>query len=115
MKISTSETEILHLLRNPLQCSLQVSGVSLKQVERFKYFAGACTIDERQDEELDGRQIKCCDTSFALISSLKTKDIKNRVVNAPTRLSTNPKIYTRTWSQPQTHLNFLTGPKNPES
>ena len=30
MKISTSKTEVLHLLRNPVQCSLQVGGVSLK-------------------------------------------------------------------------------------
>jgi len=37
MKISTSKTEVLHLSRNLDQCSLQVSGVSLKQVKKFKY------------------------------------------------------------------------------
>ena len=29
MKISTSKTEVLHLPRNPVQCSLQFGGVSL--------------------------------------------------------------------------------------
>ena len=33
IKISTSKTEVLHLLRNPVRCSLQVGGVSLNQVE----------------------------------------------------------------------------------
>jgi len=33
MKISTFKAEVLHLSRNPDQCSLQVSGASLKQVE----------------------------------------------------------------------------------
>ena len=30
MKISTSKTEILHLSRNSVQCSLQVGGMSLQ-------------------------------------------------------------------------------------
>ena len=33
MKISTAKTEVLHLSRKPVQCSLQVGGVKLKQVE----------------------------------------------------------------------------------
>ena len=32
MKISTSKTEVLHLSRNPVQCSLQVGGVSGEEV-----------------------------------------------------------------------------------
>ena len=35
MKISTSKTEVLHLSRKPVQCSLQVDGVPLKQVEKL--------------------------------------------------------------------------------
>jgi len=35
MKISTTKTEVLHLSRNPDQCSLQVSRVSLR--EKLKY------------------------------------------------------------------------------
>ena len=37
IKISTSKTEVLHLSRNFVQYSLPVGGVSLKQVEKFKY------------------------------------------------------------------------------
>jgi len=55
MKISTTKTEVLHLSRNPDQCSLHVSGASLKQVEKFKYLGVVFTSDERQDEELDTR------------------------------------------------------------
>jgi len=45
IKISTAKTEVLHLLRNPDQCSLQVSGASLKQV------GVVFTSDRRQGEE----------------------------------------------------------------
>ena len=34
VKISTSKTEVLHLLRNFVQCFLQVGSLSLKQVEK---------------------------------------------------------------------------------
>ena len=37
MKISSGMTEALHFLRKPVQCSLQVGGVELKQMEKFKY------------------------------------------------------------------------------
>ena len=53
MKISTSKTEVLHLSRNPVQCFLQVGGVSLKHVEKFKYLGIAFTSDEGQNEKLD--------------------------------------------------------------
>ena len=36
MRISTAKTEVLHFSRNPVQCSLHVGGVKLKQVEKFK-------------------------------------------------------------------------------
>ena len=52
MKLSTAKTEVLHLSRNLDQCVLQVNGVTLKQVEKFKYLGVAFTIDGRQDEEL---------------------------------------------------------------
>ena len=55
MKISTAKTEVLHLSSNPDQCVLQVSGATLKQVERFKYLGVGFTRDGRQDEELDYR------------------------------------------------------------
>ena len=53
MKISTAKTEVLHLSRNPDQCVLPVNGVTLKQVEKFKYLGVAFTSDGRQDEKLD--------------------------------------------------------------
>ena len=53
MKISTAKSEVLHLSRNPERCVLQVKGVTLKQVEKFKYLEVAFTSDGRQDEELD--------------------------------------------------------------
>jgi len=40
MKISTTKPEVSI---NPDQCSLQVSGASLKQVENFKYLGGVFT------------------------------------------------------------------------
>ena len=52
MKISTSKTEVLHLSRNPVQCSLQVGDVPLKQVEKFKYLEVVFTSDERQDKKI---------------------------------------------------------------
>ena len=55
MKINTDKTEALHLSRNPDQCVLQVNGVTLKQVEKFKYLGVAFTSDGRQGEELDTR------------------------------------------------------------
>ena len=53
IKISTAKTEIFHLSRNPDHSSLQVNGVTLKQVEKFKYLGVAFTSDGRQDEEVD--------------------------------------------------------------
>ena len=53
MKISMAKTEVLHLLRNPDLCVLQVNGATLKQIEKFKYLGVAFTRDGRQDEELD--------------------------------------------------------------
>jgi len=37
MKISTTKTEVLHLSRNHDQYAMHVSGVSMRQVEKFKY------------------------------------------------------------------------------
>ena len=37
MKISNSKTELLHLLRIPVQCYIQIGGVSLKHMQKFKY------------------------------------------------------------------------------
>ena len=66
MKISTAKTEVLHLSRNPDQCVLQVNGVTLKKVKRFKYLGVGFTSDGKQDEELDIR----IDKASAVIRAL---------------------------------------------
>ncbi|CAM1301535.1 Uncharacterised protein r2_g1125 [Pycnogonum litorale] len=53
--MSVAKTETLLLSRRPGQCTLHVSGVRLKQVEKFEYFGVAFTSDGRQDIELDTR------------------------------------------------------------
>ena len=55
MKISTVKTKVLHLSKNPDHCVLQVSGVTLKQVEKFNYLRVSFKSDGSQDEELDTR------------------------------------------------------------
>ncbi|CAM1314045.1 Uncharacterised protein r2_g2460 [Pycnogonum litorale] len=55
MKISVAKTETLLLSRRPGQCTLHVSGVPLKRVEKFKYLGVVFTSDGRQDIELDTR------------------------------------------------------------
>ena len=51
--ISTFKTEVLHVSGNPVQCSLQVGGVSLKNEEKFKYLGVAFTSDKRQEKKLN--------------------------------------------------------------
>ena len=58
MKISNSKTEVIHVLRNPVQCFLQICGVSLKHAKKFKYLRIAFTSYGKQDEELDVRSGK---------------------------------------------------------
>ena len=71
---SATETEVPHFSRNPDQCVLQVNGVTLKQVEKFKYLAGvAFTSDGRQDEELDTRIGKASAVMRALHYSVVMK------------------------------------------
>jgi len=73
MKISTSKIEILHLSRNPDQCSLQVRGASLKQVEKFKHLGVVFTSDGRQVEEKDIRTGKASAVMRALQYSVVMK------------------------------------------
>ena len=73
IKISTSKTEVLHLSRNPVQCSLQVGGVPLKQVVKFKYLGVAFMSDGRQDKEFDVQSSKISNANFAPFSRLKIR------------------------------------------
>ena len=53
MKISTTKTKTMCLCRPPKQCSLNISGVLLKQSEKFKCLGVSFTSDGRQNSELD--------------------------------------------------------------
>ena len=55
MRVSVAKTETLVLSRKPSQCTLHVSGTSLRQVEKFKYLGVVFTSDGRQEAELDAR------------------------------------------------------------
>ena len=68
MKIKTAKIEALHLSRNPDQCVLQVNGVKLEQVEKFKYLGVAFTSDRRQDEELDTQISKACAVTLKMLN-----------------------------------------------
>ena len=81
MKISTSKIEALHLSRNPVQCSLQVGGLSSKQVEKFKFLGVAFTSDGRQDEEMDVQSGKASDVMRALHHSVVLKRELSRKAN----------------------------------
>ena len=75
MKISTSKTEVLHLSRKPDKCSLQVSRVSLKQVEKFKYLGVAFTSDgmSRGRTGYPNGHSKCSNAGFASFSCHETR------------------------------------------
>ena len=73
MKTSTFKTEVLHLSRKPVQFSLQVGSVSLKQVKEFKYLGVAFTCDGRQDEKLDARSDKASTVMRTLHHSIVLK------------------------------------------
>ena len=46
MKISATKTEVLHRIRSPYQCMLQVNGATLTLVEKFKYLGIVLTETE---------------------------------------------------------------------
>ena len=73
IKISTAKTEVLHLSRNPDHSVLQVSGGTLKQVEKFKYLGIAFTSDAKQDEGLVARIGKASAIMQALHCSVVMK------------------------------------------
>ena len=58
MRISTAKTEVMVVSRSPVQCSIQVGGETLKQVEKFKYLGYTFISDGRVDREIDNRIAK---------------------------------------------------------
>ena len=73
MKISICNCEILHLSRNRDQCVMQVGGVSLKQVEKFKHLRVVFASDGRQNEEMDNGIAKASAVKQALHDSIVMK------------------------------------------
>jgi len=55
MKSSTKQNEVLCFSRNSTQCTLQVSGNTLQQVEKFKYLRVFCTRDIRDVDTRIGK------------------------------------------------------------
>ena len=88
MKISTSKTEVLHLSRNPVQCSLQVGGVSLKLVEKLKYL-GVAFMSDGQDKELDVRSGK----ASALMRAFHYSVVLKRELSRMAKLSVFKSIF----------------------
>ena len=55
MKVNVDKSEVMVVSRTPVQCTLHVSGVPLKQVEKFKYLGVFFTSDGRSNTELSCR------------------------------------------------------------
>ena len=89
MKISTAKSEILHLSRSPNQCCLQVGGVSLKQVEKFKYLGVLFKSDGRQDAEIDARIGK----ASAVMRALHYSVVMKRELSKKAKLSVFRSIF----------------------
>jgi len=66
MKISPTKTEVLYFSRNPDQCSLHVSRIAPKQIDKLKFLVLILASDGRQDEELNNRMGKASAVMRAL-------------------------------------------------
>jgi len=74
MNTSTKKSEgILCLARNPRLCMVQISGNTVKQVDKFKYLRVAITSDGRRYKELDTRIGKSNTVLRELYRSVTTK------------------------------------------
>ena len=68
---------------------MQVGGVSLKQVENFKYVGVAFTSVRRQDEKLDARSGK----ASAVMRALHNSVVLKRQLSKKTKLSVFKSIF----------------------
>ena len=68
MKISTKQSEVLCLTRNLSQYALQLSGNTLKQVDKFVYLGVQFTSNGRRSKEINTRISKANAVLRELIS-----------------------------------------------
>lgn len=62
IKVAVKLVKVSWHSRNPSQCALQVSGIALQQVEKFKYVQVLLTSDETQNKETEtgiGEETRC--------------------------------------------------------
>ena len=78
-----AKTEIMCLSRHPVQCSFQTNGVTLKQMEKFKYCGVTFSSDGRQENELDTRIGK----TNAVIRQLYRSVVLKRELSTKAKLS----------------------------
>ena len=71
------DNETLNLSGNPVQCSLQVGRVSVKQIEKFQYLGVASTSDGVQDKEWYVQSGKASAVIFASFIYVKMEAIEN--------------------------------------
>ena len=86
----------VHLSRNPVQCSLQVGGVPLKEVKNSNTL-GAFRCDKRQDEELDVRSGKVSTVMRALHHSIALKRSYRERQNSQCLINISSHPHLRLW------------------
>ena len=92
MRISTSKTEAMAVSRAPSQCTLHVSGVPLKQVEKFKYLGFTFTSDGKSGTEIDNRIGK----ASAVMRELYRTIVAKKELSKEAKLSVFKSIYVPT-------------------
>ena len=92
MRISTSKTEAMVVSRAPSQCTLHVSGVPLKQVEKFKYLGFTFTSDGKSGTEIDNRIGK----ASAVMRELYRTIVAKKELSKEAKLSVFKSIYVPT-------------------
>ena len=89
MKISSHKTKVLHLSRNSVLYSLQVGGVSLKQVEKLLVTWVAFVSDGRQNQKLNVQSGK----ASAVMRALHHSVVSKRKQSKKTKLSVLKSIF----------------------
>ena len=92
MKISSSKSEAMVLDRKKVACPLQVGGVSLPQVEEFKYLGVLFTSEGRMEREIDRR----IGAASAVMRSLYRTVVVKKELSRKAKLSIYQSIYVPT-------------------